>query len=131
MGQEQGKIWFTLLASYIAYPITRAYIYDDTMMLSCTTFVAALVFDGLSKEWRRKPRERKSIVKRTITLSFAATLYLSLWGCYLYFNGKITDSEGNEVPIHEAIHHFATSPWWTDLKQSFWDVYNYAQHHGW
>lgn len=118
-------------------------------MLSATTFVAALVFDGLSKEWRRKPRERKSILRRTVTLTFCAVLYLSLWGCYLYFNGKITDSEGkninhwfvehlhsfffvgNEVPIHEAIHHFATSPWWTDLKQSFLDVWNYAQHHGW
>lgn len=33
--------------------------------------------------------------------------------------------------MHEAIKHFFTSPWWTDIKQSFVDTYQYAQHHGW
>lgn len=58
-------------------------------------------------------------------------VYLSIWGSYLYFNGKVTDSNGDEVPVHEALHHFFTSPWWTDLKQSLYDTYQFAQHHGW
>lgn len=58
-------------------------------------------------------------------------LYLTLWGSYFYFNGKITDSNGDEVPVHEAIRHFFSSALWTDLKQSLHDLYQYAQHHGW
>lgn len=58
-------------------------------------------------------------------------LYLSLWTSYFYFNGKVTDSNGDEIPVHEAIQHFFTSPFWTDLKQSLYDTYVYAQHHGW
>lgn len=66
-----------------------------------------------------------------IVLSFCLTLYSSLWCSYFYFNGKITDSEGEEIPVHEAIHHFFTSPWWTDIKSALNEIYTYAQHHGW
>lgn len=44
-------------------------------------------------------------------LGLCAVLYVSLWCSYLYFHGTITDSEGDEVPIYEALHHFFTSPW--------------------
>lgn len=64
-------------------------------------------------------------------LTLCCVLYLSLWGSYFYFNAKLTDSEGEEVPVHESINHFFTSPWWTDLKQSLADTWTYAQHHGW
>ncbi|KRT80832.1 Chaperone [Oryctes borbonicus] len=64
-------------------------------------------------------------------VSACGILYLSLWCCYFYFNGKVTDSNGDTVPFHEALHHFFTSPWWTDLKQSLYDTYVFAQHHGW
>lgn len=67
------------------------------MMIAMVTFAAALAFDSLSKEWRRKPKPRKGLMKRTVTLSFCIFLYLGLWTSYLYFNGKITDSEGTWV----------------------------------
>lgn len=66
-----------------------------------------------------------------MVLSLCGMLYLSLWGSYFCFNAKFADSEGEEIKISEAVHHFFTSPLWTDLKQSLYDTWKYAQHHGW
>ncbi|KAF5305261.1 hypothetical protein FQA39_LY09226 [Lamprigera yunnana] len=130
IGREMGSPWKTLAVSYISY-LLRWHFYDESIWLTTTVFAAALAFDSLSKHWRRKPREKRSWVKRILLLSLCSTVYLSIWGGYFYFNGKITDSNGDEIPVHEALHHFFTSPWWTDLKQSLYDVYIFAQHHGW
>lgn len=56
---------------------------------------------------------------------------MALWSSYLYFNAKVTDENGDEVPFHEALGHFFSSPWWLDVKQSFIDVWQFAQEHGW
>jgi len=45
-------------------------------------------------------------------------LYFAVIGSYLYFNAVITDSEGEEIKLSEAVQHFLTSPIWTDLKVS-------------
>lgn len=60
-----------------------------------------------------------------------ARFLAGMWTSYLYFNAKLTDSNGEEIPVHDAIHHFFTSPWWVDLWQSLNDVWVFAQHHGW
>lgn len=130
IGREQGGIWPTIIVSYLSY-VSRWYFYDINTWLTIVTFFAALAFNQFSKEWRRKPRNFQSTSKRITTLVLCATLYIALWSSYFYFNGKITDTNGDEIPVHEAIHHFFTSPWWTDLKQSLIDIYQYAQHHGW
>lgn len=66
-----------------------------------------------------------------MVLYLCGMLYLSLWGSYFYFNAKFTDKDGEEIKISEAVHHFFSSPLWTDFKQSLHDTWNYAQHHGW
>lgn len=58
-------------------------------------------------------------------------LYLVLWGSNLYFNGTITDPEGDEIPIYELLHHFLTSPWWRELGRSCWDTLQVARNQGW
>lgn len=130
IGRETGTPWKSLVCAYVAY-LSRWYFFDESIWLTTVVFTSALAFDSFSKRWRRKPREKKSIVKRIAVLALCGTLYLSMWSAYFYFNGKVTDSNGDEIPVHEAVHHFFTSPWWTDLKQSLYDVYTYAQHHGW
>ncbi|RZC37255.1 dnaJ -like subfamily C member 22 [Asbolus verrucosus] len=130
IGRERGKPWLTIAASYLSY-MTRWYFLDENVWLTFIVFCAALTFDTCSKEWRRTPRKKKSVLRRMSTLVVCAMLYVALWSSYFYFNGKITDSNGDEIPVHEALHHFFTSPWWTDLKQSLYDTYQYAQHHGW
>lgn len=130
IGREQGTPWATIAVSYLSYA-SRWYFYDVSTWLNIVTFCAASAFNYFSKEWRRTPKKPKSKLRRLSTLIVCAMLYISLWSSYCYFNGKITDANGDEIPIHEAIHHFFTSPWWTDLKQSLFDIYQYAQHHGW
>lgn len=130
MGREQGPLWHCLLAAYVVYPI-RYIIYDETYWLTITLVASALAFDNLSKDFQRDPPKRRSFKKRCLYISSAITVYLLLWGAFFYFNGKISDGEGDEIPVHEALHNILTSPWWTDLKQTFADTYQYAQHHGW
>nr|CAD7395740.1 unnamed protein product [Timema poppensis] len=108
IGREQGTIWWPLAAAYATFPLYY-YFEDDTTAYSLMTFVSSLAFDTWSKKWRRSPPKKN----------------------YFYFNTKLTDSEGEEIPVREAIHHFFTSPWWVDLKQSLHDTWVYAQHHGW
>lgn len=72
-----------------------------------------------------------TISRRIIVISMCCLLYMALWSSYLYFNAKVTDENGDEVPFHEALGHFFSSPWWLDVKQSFIDVWLFAQEHGW
>ncbi|XP_056636506.1 dnaJ homolog subfamily C member 22 [Diorhabda sublineata] len=130
IGREQGKPWITIGVSYATY-ISRWYFMDESTWLSIMVFCSGLAFDQFSKEWRRTPKKKRSFARRVTVLFLCAVVYCALWSSYFYFNGKITDSNGDEIPVHEALHHFFTSPWWTDLKQSLHDIYVYAQHHGW
>ncbi|KAF7280116.1 hypothetical protein GWI33_006373 [Rhynchophorus ferrugineus] len=130
IGREEGNPTLTIVVSYITYT-SRWYFYDETIWLSAVVLVAAITFDTFSKEWRRRPKKRKSLTKRIGILVVCGALYIGIISSYLYFNATIVDSNGDEIPVHEAIHHFYTSPWWTDLKQSLYDIYQYAQVNGW
>ena len=129
IGREQGSIWFALCSAYLFYP-TLSYIGDDTVWLSLMIVAASLSFDTFSKEWRLKPRRKRNLVQRIVYLGFAVAIYLCLIGCYLYFNAVITDSEGEEIKLSEAIQHFLTSPIWLDLKASLEATWNQAMHQG-
>ncbi|XP_034110322.1 dnaJ homolog subfamily C member 22 [Drosophila nasuta] len=130
IGRECGVLWPCLLGAFVTYP-ARYFIYDETYSLLLTALVSALAFDAVSKQWRRTPPRRRSPTERTLKFTGALCIYLGVWGCVIFFNGTIPDEDGGEVPIHEALHNFLASAWWTDLKQALLDTYNYAQHHGW
>ena len=130
VGREMGNLLPCLVAAYVTYPL-RYFVYDETYWMTAMIIASAMVFDHYSKEWRRDPPKRNTLKKRCLYLTTAIMIYAALWGSFFYFNGKITDSEGDEVPVHEAIGHVFNSPWWTDLKQTFSDTWQYAQHHGW
>ncbi|KAF9422004.1 hypothetical protein HW555_002224 [Spodoptera exigua] len=130
IGNEEGSLKWPLLGAFIAYPI-RYYVFDDSIWFTIMLLASACAFDSYSKRWRRTPKKKTHNAKRVSILAACACIYLSLWCSYLYFHGTITDSEGDEVPIYEALHHFFTSPWWLDVKQCIAETYQYAQHHGW
>ncbi|XP_046977323.1 dnaJ homolog subfamily C member 22 [Vanessa cardui] len=130
IGRERGSLKWPVLAAYAVYPL-RYYIYDESVWFTLMVLASALAFDSFSKQWRRTPPKRTHVVRRIVVLALCAGLYLGLWCSYLYFHGTITDSEGDEVPVYEALHHFFTSPWWLDVKQCLIDTYQFAQHHGW
>lgn len=130
IGREKGVLWHCLVAAYVIYPL-RYFVYDETCWFTALVFGSALAFEQFSKQWRLDAPKRYSATRRTIVLSACVCIYLSVWSGYFVFNGKITDGEGDEVPVHEAIKNFLKSPWWTDLKQTFEETWRFAQHNGW
>lgn len=130
IGREKGVLWHCLVVAYIVYPL-RYFVYDETYWFFAMVLASSLSFEQFSKQWRREPPKRHGAMRRTIVLSTCAILYLSLWSGYFYFNGKITDSDGDTVPVEEAIKNFLKSPWWTDLKQTFVETWRFAKHNGW
>lgn len=130
LGREKGVLWHCLLASYLTYPV-RYVIYDDTYWMTGMMVVCAFTFDHFSKEWRREPAKKYSMKRRFAVLSAAVCVYLMIWAAYFYFNGKITDADGDEVPLREAVYNVLNSPWWKELKQTLSDTYLFAKHHGW
>ncbi|KAJ8877904.1 hypothetical protein PR048_022363 [Dryococelus australis] len=130
IGREEGTIWWALAAAYATFPL-YFYLEDYSTTYSLMAFASAYAFDSKSKQWRRKPSKPKSFLRRVLTLLLCALLYVSLWGSYLYFNARLMDAEGEEIPVHEALHNFLSSPYWLDVKQSFHDTWVFAQHHGW
>lgn len=107
-----------LCTAYLFYP-TLPYIGDDSMWVFSMVIASSLSFDSFSKQWKLKPRKKRSLVRRFSYLGLAVALYLALIGSYLYFNAAITDSEGEEIKLSEAVRHFLTSPIWLDLKVRF------------
>lgn len=85
------------------------------MWMTCMVVSAALGFDTFSKKWRLKPRKTKSLPKRCLYITLAVCVYAALWSSYFYFNAVITNSEGEEIKLAEAVQHFFTSPIWLDL----------------
>lgn len=130
LGREKGVLWHCVIAAYLTYPI-RYVIYDDTYWMTGMMVVCAFTFDHFSKEWRRDPPKKISMKRRFLILSTGVCIYLAIWGAYLYFNGKITDADGDEVPLREALYNVLNSPWWKELKQTLTDTYTFAKHNGW
>ncbi|XP_015176017.1 PREDICTED: dnaJ homolog subfamily C member 22 [Polistes dominula] len=129
VGREGGTIWAALISAYLVYP-TLYYIGDDTTWVFLMVVTSSLAFDTFSKRWRLKPKKKRGWVRRMFALSLAIILYFSLIGSYLYFNAIITDSEGEEIKLSDAIRHFLTSPIWLDLKASLKATWNQAVHQG-
>lgn len=131
IGHETGGLKLPLITAYVTYPLTFYNYFDESTSFTIMVIAAAYMFDTKAKKWKRRFRPQTSCLKRCLILGSCALLYASLLGSYLYFNASITDEEGEQLPMREAIYHFFKSPWWTDIKQSFIDTYNYAQVHGW
>lgn len=129
IGHEEGTIVWPLLAAYGLYPFYKSY--PGELSFTAMLIASAYAFDWFSKKWRRQEKPKKPLYKRTSVLLVAAFIYLGLWGSSLYFNGTVTDPDGEEIPIHEVLHHFFTSPWWRDLGQSLWDTITVARNQGW
>uniref|UniRef100_A0A0A9Z0Q6 DnaJ homolog subfamily C member 22 n=2 Tax=Lygus hesperus TaxID=30085 RepID=A0A0A9Z0Q6_LYGHE len=129
IGHEEGAFKWPLLGAYAMYPFYKYY--PGEVSFTGMIMASAYAFEWKSKQWRRHIKGRKNILRRTTILMMCGCLYVALWGCNLYFNGTITDAEGDEIPISEVVHHFFTSRWWTQLGQSLQDTINFAREHGW
>lgn len=130
MGREKGTIWHCLLVAYLVYLI-RFWVYEEEYWFTATVFCSAMAFEQFSKEWRLEKPQRKSKKARAVPLILAVVVFIAILTSWVYFNGKVTDAEGDEVPLHEALQNFLNSPWWNDLKQTWADTRKFAEHNGW
>ncbi|CAI6349317.1 unnamed protein product [Macrosiphum euphorbiae] len=141
IGHETGSIKWPLICAYLVPMVgnpLKSFIFDkwgydidESTSFAIMILSAAWSFDHLEKRWRPKNQKTPGTLKRIVVISMCCLLYMALWSSYLYFNAKVTDEDGDEVPFHEALGHFFSSPWWLDVKQSFIDVWQFAQEHGW
>jgi len=138
IGLECGTLWPCVSGAIVTY-LARYFIYDETCSLLLTALISALVFVAISKQWRRTPPRRRSPKERTLKFTGALCIYFGLWGCVILFDSSIqtyyyesiTDENGGEVPIHDALYNFLVYALWTDLEQVLLNTDYYAQYHGW
>lgn len=62
IGREEGTIHWALFGAYATLPLYWL-LEDDSTWYTLMTFVSALAFDTKSKQWRRKPKQQKSLLK--------------------------------------------------------------------
>lgn len=94
------------------------------------SLVCYFLFEQNGVEWRRKKEKNRSLFKRIFYLTLAATLYISLWSSWIWFNCKYTDKEGEIYKCRDLIKDFFDSPSWRDMKQILRDIKIYVQVYG-
>ncbi|XP_051175460.1 dnaJ homolog subfamily C member 22 [Leptopilina boulardi] len=129
VGKEKGSLWIPLVASYICYP-TLYYIGDESTWMGLMILASFLSFDSFAKEWRLRPKKKRSLRVRIAILTAAILIYSSLWASYFYFNATIVDNDGEEIKLSDAVKHFLTSPIWMDLKASLEATWQEAKNQG-
>lgn len=128
IGREQGTFLRPLLACYATLPL---HFYGGNM-IAWTTIVGALLF---KRQWRRQVRDPAPMWKRILILSLCGSLYVSMWGSYLYFNATVVHN-GEKIKLRDAVTHFIKSPavkefsknllgLWEHMKaQGFWSTWS-------
>lgn len=129
VGRRQGKIWPCLVAAYVAYPL-RFLLHDQTAWLMCVVITSALAFDLYSKQWQLTPPPRRSLKRRVATLYVCGVIYLSLFGCYYYFNTTIKNDSNENVPVHVALKNALNSELWQEVKRHAVNVWTEVRHNG-
>ncbi|XP_014206639.1 dnaJ homolog subfamily C member 22 [Copidosoma floridanum] len=129
VGRQRGSIWLALVVSYLCYPALY-YIGDDSTWLGLMVLASTLTFDTFSKNWRLQKKPKRNGLRRLAVFCAFAFVYCCLWSSFLYFNASLTDSEGEEIKLSEAVKHFLTSPIWLDLKSSLEETWRQAKHQG-
>ncbi|KAK7605257.1 hypothetical protein V9T40_007115 [Parthenolecanium corni] len=129
VGLQKGGMKTPVIAAYLTFPLQL--FMDESTAFTLMVLAAAYAFDTYEKEWRPKTKSDRNCLRRIMILGAAYLLFCSMWASYFYFNAKITDQDGEEIPVREAFYHFIKSPVWKDLKNSLIETWNYAQQHGW
>ena len=94
------------------------------------TLVAHFLFEKNGIQWRRQKKRSKPLLIRVLYLALACSLYISLWSCWIWFNCKYTDKEGEITKCRDLIRDFFDSPSWREMKQIIRDIKIYIQVYG-
>ncbi|CAG0922034.1 unnamed protein product [Notodromas monacha] len=127
IGHERGNFKAPLLAGYLAYFV---YGLNDRSITSCT-LASASAFNKWSREWRRTPSPRRSLVRRLFSVVALVLLFYAVVFSYLYFNCSVKDNSGVETRCKDAFINFLNSPAWKDFKVQLGHLWTYGREHGW
>lgn len=129
VGRHRGDINKPLMAAYLASSV--ALVFNVKQFGSFSVLAAFLVFNRYSKEWRLKPKPKRSLMKRVALFILAIALYTSLWSSWLYFNCEIEDAE-TEKPIkcRVAVENFLKSSAYNNLAEAIWMLVEHVRHQG-
>ena len=74
-------------------------------VVSWTTILGAYCF---RREWRGMGKPSKPWYVRLLVLTLCGSLYLSMWGSYLYFNAEVVHN-GDKIKLRDAVGNFVKS----------------------
>ena len=95
-----------------------------------TTLVGIIAFQIFAKTWRRQVREPPGFCKRLFILTICVSLWISLWGAYIYFNLKITTSDGDKIKFRDAVGNFIKSPAFQEFTKTLNNLWQHLLQHG-
>ncbi|XP_055331823.1 dnaJ homolog subfamily C member 22-like [Paramacrobiotus metropolitanus] len=127
IGMERGRLLWPVVGAYIA---SLAFLFQPKS-IAWAAVSSAFMFHWKSRDWVRQPKRKRHVCIRLATLGTAATVYLALWGSFLYFNASWTNPDGTRTSVRDAVDNFFHSKAWLDMKNSFEQLRVYVQHHGW
>ena len=140
--------------SHWKYPVIGAYLGEvafgyhhgllEEPRISLAVSVSML-FSIFAWEFNRRPRAQHLVqggrccrgpcCKRLAVWTMAFFVFSSLLVSAVYFNASITTDEGETIKVREAINNFFKSPYWQQLKKSFWanvwDIWDEYKRGGW
>ena len=123
--QKATYVW-PLLGAMCGIP----WIVNDTGNIHYSAVLSAVFVNWQGKEWNPEVGNNRGFCRRFFCLTFCCLLYSSIWGVAIYQTASITTKEGEEIPLREAIPNFFKSPAWAEMKQSFKELYQFYQVHG-
>ena len=130
IGEQKCGFKFPVIGSFIG-----VFIYwDEPVQIIYSSLISSSFLHYQGSKWKPLPNPNEqnySCLRRTSKISIWCCVYLLLWSSALYFNFKITTSDGEVVKFSEAVSNFFKSPAWIESKESFWALYEYVQHYGW
>jgi DnaJ family protein C protein 22 len=127
IGREYVSLKLPLVASYCFLPFFWANMssYITTMAIASTVAV-----NWAGKTWREVPYPKRTFRKRFAVLGFCGLIYLSMWSSLLYNNVQVTSADGEKIKLRDAVQNFFKSPAWAETKETFHQMYDYYQFHG-
>lgn len=128
IGREKGGFTIPFIATLSTYLFLFYHDKDNVSYMYCA-LASSCAFNYI-REFRRTYEDR-SLCKRIFLMGMCMCLFMTLWGCFFYFNAEITTEDGETIKIRDSINHFFKSPAWLEFKNTMWELYEEGRKHGW
>ncbi|XP_002742052.1 dnaJ homolog subfamily C member 22-like [Saccoglossus kowalevskii] len=126
IGRRTTSFKYVLLAAYAM----SIFILTNPNTVVHTTIVCAFVAQYFQR-YRQVVPKKKNICKRITILGVGVSIVSTMWVFFLLYNVSITTSDGEQVKLSEALHHFYHSPAWMKFKENLYRLYEQGRTHGW